>query len=53
MTRQIDLDHPHQGEKPHAHAGYAKERMHVPLTAADKILIGKVEKAWQIYKTTA
>jgi len=51
-NRQIDLDHKHAGQMPHAHDGYegphAKEPD--PLTAKDKHYIKHAREIWEEFK---
>ena len=50
-AKQIDLDHPHKGETPHAHHGYnhsendsAKGAAH--LTTEERAMVDRVRKLW-------
>ena len=46
-TRQIDLDHPHEGIIPHTHKGYFhKEKGTRPLTKSELNIVDKVKKIW-------
>jgi hypothetical protein len=49
LRRQIDLDHAHDKEIPHAHAVKISTdtRKHVPLTKSDKAYIEKVRRIWE------
>lgn len=44
-TRQIDLDHFHNGEKPHVHTGYNHDGEGV-MEQADSDLVDRIEKIW-------
>ncbi|MDR0354550.1 MAG: hypothetical protein LBJ64_02270 [Deltaproteobacteria bacterium] len=49
-TRQIDLEHEHDGTQPHVHIGYlhseGQEDNEYDLSATDKKYVEKVRKVW-------
>lgn len=46
-SKQIDLDHPHQGENPHTHLGYIHDEYGTRhLTMKEKRLVAFVYKIW-------
>ncbi|MDR2733781.1 MAG: hypothetical protein LBC99_03940 [Spirochaetota bacterium] len=50
-ARQIDLDHPHVGHKPHIHVGYDNKhtKEYIPLTERDRAYIDTITKLWENY----
>jgi hypothetical protein len=48
LRRQIDLDHKHGKEQPHAHSGYEHLKATVPLTKGDMAYIEKVRRIWAL-----
>lgn len=46
-SKQIDLDHPHQGENPHTHLGYIHDEYGTrKLTTKEKRLVAFVYRTW-------
>ena len=50
-TKEINLDHPHEGMKPHTHHGYEHAENDGPkgasnLTPEEKQMVDRVKKIW-------
>lgn len=53
-SKQIDLDHLHDGKKPHTHHGYNHNendnaKGYANLTKREKAMVDRVEKIWNNY----
>jgi hypothetical protein len=47
LVRQVDLDHAHNGQKPHTHIWDGTTKVDGTLTATDRNLIERVERLWK------